>query len=458
VLNPETLERLRAVVGDEHVLTDPDLRAGYESDWTRRYHGETPAIIRPASVAEVSAVVRLCREAGAPLIPQGGNTGLVGGSVPRNGELVLSLRRLDAISDFDSGPGEVTVAAGVTLARLQEFVRGHGWDFGVDLASRDSATIGGMTATNAGGIRVLRYGGMRHQVLGLEAVTSDGAIIRRMPGLLKDNSGYDLPQLLAGSEGTLAVITAVRLKLIPLRPRRAVALLGVQDLHTAIEAVSAVRRALPSLEAAEVFFPEGLDLVCRHTGMSLPLPGAHPCYLLLECASQQDESEALAGVLAGLAGIRASALATGTVERERLWAYRERHTESISAEGVPHKLDVTLPLSRLPDFERRVRGVIAAVSTSARPILFGHAGDGNLHVNILGLETADYGPDDAVFRLVAELGGSISAEHGIGIAKMPWLHLTRSPEDRAAMHAIKAALDPSGIFNPGVIIPAPGSH
>ncbi|HQW51958.1 MAG TPA: FAD-binding oxidoreductase, partial [Tepidiformaceae bacterium] len=284
MLNPETLERLRAVVGDEHVLTDPDLRAGYESDWTRRYHGETPAIIRPASVAEVSAVVRLCREAGAPLIPQGGNTGLVGGSVPRNGELVLSLRRLDAISDFDSGPGEVTVAAGVTLARLQEFVRGHGWDFGVDLASRDSATIGGMTATNAGGIRVLRYGGMRHQVLGLEAVTSEGAVIRRMPGLLKDNSGYDLPQLLAGSEGTLAVITAVRLKLIPGRPRRTVALLGVQDLQTAIEAVSAVRRALPSLEAAEVFFPEGLDLVCRHTGMPLPLSGAHPSYLLLECA------------------------------------------------------------------------------------------------------------------------------------------------------------------------------
>ena len=450
------IERLRQLLGAEHVLTDPDLRASYETDWTRRYHGPTPAVIRPGSAAEVAATVRLCRAAGAPLVPQGGNTGLVGGGVPRAGELVLSLRRLDSISGLDTGAGEVTAGAGATLASLQEAVRAHGWNFGVDLASRDSATIGGMTATNAGGIRVLRYGGMRHQVLGLEAVTSGGLIISRLPGLLKDNSGYDLPQLLTGSEGTLAIITAVRLKLVPQLPRRSVALLGVPGLAMALTTVSAVRRAMPSLEAAEVFFPEGLDLVCRHAGLPLPFPRAHPCYLLLECAAQQDESETLAGVLGGLEGIGDSAIATGTVERERLWAYRERHTESIGAEGVPHKLDVTLPLAALPEFERRVRAVIASVSPVARPVLFGHAGDGNLHVNILGLDPADYAPDDAVFRLVASLGGSISAEHGIGIAKMPWLDLTRSPADREAMRAIKAALDPSGILNPGVIVPAPG--
>lgn len=453
---PDTLlPRLAAIVGEHHVLTDADLRAGYETDWTRRYHGNTPAVVRPASSEEVAAVVGLCRELGVAVVPQGGNTGLVGGGVPRNRELVLSLRRLDRVSDFDEGAGEVTAGAGVTLSTLQEIVRAKGWNFGVDLASRDSATIGGMVATNAGGIRVLRYGGMRHQLLGVEAVLASGAVVRRLPGLLKDNSGYDLPQLLAGSEGTLAVITVVRLKLIPQQPRRTVALLGVDDIAAALGVVSTVRRAFSSLEAAEVFFPEGLELVCRYADLPLPFAERHPCYLLLECAGQADESANLAGVLANAPGIRDSAMATDRSGRERLWAYRERHTESISAEGIPHKLDVTLPLARLPEFEHRVRGVIASVEPSARPVLFGHAGDGNLHVNILGLDPDDERPDDAVLRLVAGLGGSISAEHGIGIAKMPWLHLTRSAADREVMWAIKSALDPAGILNPGVVIPSP---
>lgn len=449
------MTRLVAVVGDRHVLTDPDLRAGYETDWTRRYRGTAPAVVRPGSTEEVAAIVRLCRELGVAIVPQGGNTGLVGGGVPRNGELVLSLRRLDRVLDFDAGAGEVTVGAGVTLSALQETVRAQGWNFGVDLASRDSATIGGMVATNAGGIRVLRHGGMRHQILGIEAVLSGGAVIRRMSGLLKDNSGYDLPQLLAGSEGTLAVITAVRLKLIPEQPQRVVALLAVDDIAGALGVVSKVRRTLSSLEGAEVFFAEGLGLVSLHAGLPLPFASSHPCYLLLECAGQADEAAALAGSLTDCPGIRDSAMAPDRAGRERLWAYRERHTESISAEGIPHKLDVTLPITRLPEFEGRVRGAIAAVDPAARPVLFGHAGDGNLHVNILGPAPDDDRTDDAVLRLVAELGGSISAEHGIGIAKMPWLHLTRSDADREAMRAIKSALDPAGILNPGVIVPRP---
>lgn len=452
--SPELLSRLAVIAGSEHVLTDPDLRAGYETDWTRRFRGESPAVVRPGSTGEVARVVRACYEAGAAIVPQGGNTGLAGGSVPRNGEIVLSLRRLDSISGFDEEAGEVTAGAGVTLAALQEAVRARGWNFGVDLASRASATIGGMVATNAGGVRVLRYGGTRQQVLGIEVVLADGRVVRRLPGLMKDNSGYDLAQLFAGSEGTLAVITAVRLKLVPQQPQRAVALLAVEHISAALGVVSAARRALPSLEAAEVFFPEGLELVLRHARLPVPFAQGHPCYLLLECAGQEDQSDAVARVLAAAPGIRDSALAAGRAERERLWAYRERHTEAISAEGIPHKLDVTLPLARLPEFEARVRGVIHAVEPAARPVLFGHAGDGNLHVNILGVAPDDERPDDAVFRLVAELGGSISAEHGIGIAKMRWIHLTRSDADRDAMRSIKAALDPRGILNPGVIIPA----
>ncbi len=445
--------RLRAIVGDQHVLTEPDLRASYETDWTRRYHGEALAVVRPASTQEVAAVLRECAGVGAAVVPQGGNTGLVGGGVPRGGEVVLSLTRLSAINDFDETSGEITAGAGVTLAALQAHVGAAGWTFGVDLASRDSATIGGMVATNAGGIRVIRYGAMRQQILGFEAVLASGEVIRRLPGLVKDNTGYDLGQLFAGSEGTLAVVTAVRLKLVRQLPRRAVALLAVPDIASALGVVAAVRGAMPSLAAAEVFFEEGVELVCRHGGVPRPFAGVVGCYVLLETASRRDESAELAEVLAGCDGIEDSAFATEGADRARLWAYRERHTEAISAEGIPHKLDVTLPLSNLPEFERRVRDAIASVAPKAQPVLFGHAGDGNLHVNILGLEPDDERADDAVLRLVAELGGSISAEHGIGIAKRPWLELTRSAADIAAMRAIKRALDPAGILNPGVIFP-----
>jgi len=447
------LDAIRAIVGTAHVLTESDLRATFETDWTRRYHGEALAAVRPASTEEVAAVVRACADYGIAVVPQGGNTGLVGGGVPRGGEIVLSLARLNAISDFDAVSGEATAGAGVTLAALQERVRGEGWAFGVDLASRDSATIGGMVATNAGGIRVIRHGAMRRQIVGFEAVLASGEVIRRMPGLLKDNTGYDLGQLIAGSEGTLAIVTSVRLRLVPRLERRAAALLAVPDISAALEVVARVRGALPALEAAEVFFEEGVELVCRHTGLPRPFGAPAGCYVLVEAASRRDEAAELAGILAECQGVRDSAFASDGPGRARLWAYRERHTEAISAEGVPHKLDVTLPLARLAEFESRVRGAVRLAVPGARPVLFGHAGDGNLHVNILGLQPDDETADDAVLRLVAELGGSISAEHGIGVAKIPWLHLTRSPADIAAMRAIKRALDPAGILNPGVILP-----
>ena len=447
------IEDLRAAVGDAHLLVDPDLRASFETDWTRRYRGDALCVVRPGSTADVAAVLRACARQGARLVPQGGNTGLVGGGVPRGGEVVLSTARLNWLTDFDAVSGEVTAAAGVTLAELQQHVRDRGWGFGVDLASRDSATIGGMLATNAGGIRVIRYGAMRRQVVGFEAVLANGEVVRRLPGLLKDNTGYDLGQLFAGSEGTLAVITEVRLRLVPQLERRTVALLAVDGLEAALGVVAVVRGALPSLEAAEVFFKEGVELVCRHTGLGAPFSARAACYVLVETAGAKDETAELVEALARCAGVRDSAVASERAGRARLWAYRERHTEAINAEGIPHKLDVTLPLSRLAEFNERVRPVIAVAVPEARPILFGHAGDGNLHVNILGLAPDDERADDAVLRLVAELGGSISAEHGIGVAKLPWLHLTRSPADIEAMRAIKRALDPQGILNPGVIFP-----
>ena len=257
---------LEEIVGAGHVLTDPDSRSSYETDWTRRYHGTARLVVRPGSTAEVSAVLSLCTEASAAVVPQGGNTGLVGGGVPRGGEVVLSLGRLDLIEPVDTDAAQVTVGAGVTLARLQDHVRDAGFAFGVDLASRGSATIGGMIATNAGGIHVLHYGGMRAQLVGIEAVRADGAILRRLPGLTKDNTGYDLPGLIAGSEGTLAVITAARLKLVSQLPQRAVALLAVPDVASALDILARVR-PLASLDAAELFFREGVELVCKHSGL-----------------------------------------------------------------------------------------------------------------------------------------------------------------------------------------------
>ena len=433
------------------MLVDDDVRAPYEVDWTRRFQGTARCVVRPADTDEVAGVLRACAAAGAPVVAQGGNTGLVGGGVPRGGEVVLSLVRLTGLDPVDPVSAEVTAGAGVTLGRLQAHVRAAGLEFGVDLAARDSATVGGMVATNAGGVHALRYGSMRAQVVGLRAVLADGRVLERMPGLVKDNTGYDLPGLLVGSEGTLAVVTAARLRLRPLHPARVVAVLAVAGTAGALAILAHLRAAMPSLDAAEVFYADGLALVRRHTGAAAPFAADHPAYLLVECAARRDPTDDLVAVLADAPEVLDAAVATDGPGRERLWALRERHTEAISADGIPHKLDVSVPLDRLAEFEVRVRAAVAAVLPEGRVILFGHLGDGNLHVNVLGAEPDDGRVDDAVLQLVADLGGSISAEHGIGVAKVRWLGLTRSPVDVAAMAAVKDALDPVGILNPGVL-------
>jgi FAD/FMN-containing dehydrogenase len=443
--------RFAAIVRPEHVLVSDDLCASYETDWTRRFHGRARLVVRPGSPAEVAAVVEACAAEGLAIVPQGGNTGLVGGSVPRAGEVVMSLVRLSRIEAVDRLAGHVVAGAGATIAALQQHARRAGLDYPVDLASRDSATVGGTIATNAGGIRVLRYGSTRAQVVGLEAVLADGSLVSRMEGLAKDNSGYDLPGLLTGSEGTLGVVTRAVLRLAPLLERRAVALLALGGTGSALEVAARLRAHLPSLEAVEVFYEGGLDLVCAHTGSARPFARPYPCYLVVECAAHDDPADGLAAVLASAPGIIESAFASDPVRQRALWRYREAHTEAISAAGVPHKLDVTLPLGRLEQFAHEAPGAVHEAHPGARVILFGHLADGNLHVNTLGPGPEEDAADDAVLRLVARLGGSISSEHGIGVAKARWLHLTRSPADIAAMRAIKAALDPRGLLNPGVI-------
>jgi FAD/FMN-containing dehydrogenase len=448
-----TLEqRLAEVVGADHVLVDPGVVASYETDWTGRFHGRARCVARPADTAQTAAVVQTCQAAGVAISVQGGNTGLVGASVPADGAVVLSTRRLRELGPVDAISAQVTVGAGVTLAELQGHVRPHGLDVGVDFAARESCTVGGMVATNAGGERVLRYGTTRAQLLGAEAVLPDGSLVSRLAGLPKDNTGYDVVSLLAGSEGTLGVITRLRLRLVPLFPGRAVALVAVADTSAAVELVRTLRDRLPSLEAAELFYADGLALVREKTGLPAPFAEEHPAYVLVECAQRSDPTDELVAALEAGPEVLDATLASDRPGRHALWAYRESHTEAINAAGVPVKLDVAVPLPALPDAVQSLPKAIAGVAPAARPILFGHVNEGNLHVNVLDALDAAEQVEAAVLRLVASYGGSISAEHGVGRAKRAYLELSRSPEEIAVMRAIKRALDPQGLLNPGVLL------
>ncbi|MGI9016280.1 MAG: FAD-binding oxidoreductase [Euzebya sp.] len=436
----DLIRSLHHAVGAAHVLTDPQARRGFEVDWTGRFSGQALAVVRPADTRQVSDVVTACAAAGVGIVPQGGNTGLVGGGVPRGGEVVLSLTRLDHIAGVDTATPCLSVGAGARLAAVAHVVGHHGLAVGVDLAARESATIGGMVATNAGGVHVVAHGSMRQRVMGLEAVLADGTVLRRLPGLTKDNAGYDLPQLLAGSEGTLGIITAVSLRLVRRTSNSTVLLVGCEDVADAV-AVSAAARGDQRLQAVEMMRDAGVRLVCQVTGVPPPLQPLPPVMLLLEFAGQADVERDLEMV-----GNRPAVLAQDESDRRRLWHYREGHTEAINSLGVPLKLDVTVPLPALPD-------VIASLDRLVpEAIIFGHLADGNLHINLPDTD-AQSGSDSeaAILRLVAANGGSIASEHGIGVAKVTHLHLTRDQADLAAMRAIKTALDPRGIMNPGVL-------
>jgi FAD/FMN-containing dehydrogenase len=450
---PSSLIReLTALVGADHVVVDPDVRAGYEVDWTGRFRGTAAAVVRPGSTDEVVGIVRWCADQGVTIVAQGGNTGLVGGGIPSGeGAIVVSTRRLDQLEPVDRIAGQVTAGAGVTLARVHAHAAMAGWAFGVDLGARDTATIGGMVATNAGGIRVLRHGSMRAQVVGIEAVLGTGAVVRHLGGLIKDNTGYDLAGLLVGSEGTLGVVTAARLRLVPAPPDRVVVLAGIPTLAEAMALVAELRATVDGLDAIEAILGDGLDHVCTALGLPRPYTETAEVALLAEWAGRGEPPDAFAKALAPYP----SAAAADPAGRTRLWRYREEFAVAIARLGVPHKLDVTIPAASAAAFVAALPTVVAGAAPGGRLHLFGHLGDGNLHVNVTGVDPDDEAVDDAVLRLVAEFSGSISAEHGVGRAKAPWLHLSRSAAERAAFAAIKQALDPAGILNPGVILTAP---
>lgn len=415
------------VVGPTQVVTDPERLVGYGTDWTGRWSVAPRAVARPASTAEVSAVLGVCARHGVGVVPQGGNTGLVGGSVPsREGLLVLTTSRLVGLGPVDPVSRQVTAGAGVTVAALRAHVAAAGLDYGVDLASRDSATVGGTLATNAGGVRVVRHGDTRAQVRGIEAVLADGTVVEHLAGLPKDSAGYDLGSLLVGSEGTLAVITAARLRLVPPLPAdRVTCLVGVGSVDEALALLDQ-----EGLLAAELMTGAALDLVCRALTLPFPMPSRGPLFLLLETEHAPRLRDGL-----------------DVVVDRRLWTYRERLTEAVATLGTVHKLDVAVPVARLGELLDRLPAAVAPYDS----YVFGHVAEGNMHVEVVGAPPDDDGPDERVLRLVAELGGTISAEHGVGSAKARWLALSRSAADIAWMRRVKGALDPDGRLNPGVL-------
>jgi FAD/FMN-containing dehydrogenase len=456
------LADLRAITGPAHVLAEPDVVAGYATDWTRRYTGAATCVVVPASTEESAEVVRACAGCGARITPQGGNTGLVGGSVPHGrpdgqDRVILSTRRLTGLGPVDRRSVQVTAGAGVTIAQLARHAAAAGFRYGVDLASRDSATVGGTIATNAGGIHTIRYGPTRAQVAGLTAVLADGCVVGDMSGLTAGRAGYDIAQVLTGSEGTLAVITQARLVLRPAEPPALVLVAGTAGIAAAAELLGRVRAAVPDVLAAEYVDAAGLALVCRVAELAPPTRAAHEGYLLVEIAGQQDPEHYISR-LAAVPFPDDTAIAQDASGMADLWAYRERLTEAIATTGIPHKVDVAVPPGELGPFRAALDEVVrhAARQDGDPPlvIVFGHLGVGNLHVNVLGPDPGDTGVDEAVGRLAAAHGGSAAAEHGVGRAKTSWLAWTRPPAEIAAMRSIKSALDPAGLLNPGVLLPA----
>ncbi|MBV8468756.1 MAG: FAD-binding oxidoreductase [Burkholderiaceae bacterium] len=474
------IDDLRAIVGAPHVLTEAthgrQALSAVERDWRKRYHGRSHCVVLPGTAEEVAAVVRRCTsEPGVSLVPQGGNTGLVGGGVPdETGRQVLLLtRRLNRVRHLDRDNQTVTVEAGCVLQALQEAVAAAGLLFPLSLAAEGSCTIGGNLATNAGGTQVLRFGNARELCLGLEVVTARGEIWRQLDGLRKDNTGYDLRDLFVGSEGTLGVITAATLRLFPQPRSRVIGWAACADLATA---VALMRRLRDSFDAELVGFEAmnatSLALVARHyPDLRRPLEGTHsPWSVLFEIASPHDEAgvRALAErtLEAALEHEEALdiALAENDTQSRTMWALREAIPLAQSAEGLNVKHDIAVPLSALPDFVTAADAALASLVPGARHITFGHLGDGNLHYNLQVPEGEDAAAfldrheaaiNACVYDVVIRFGGTISAEHGIGRLKRAELAARKPAAALAMMRAIKQAIDPAGLFNPGVLLPDP---
>jgi FAD/FMN-containing dehydrogenase len=461
--------RLDAAVGGAQVLTAAADIAPYITDWRGRYHGRAQAVVRPGSTAEVAAIVRVCAEARVPVVAQGGNTGQCGGATPDEGgeAIVISLARMNRVRAIDPDNATLTAEAGATLKAVQDAAAAAGLMFPLSLAAEGSCTIGGNLSTNAGGTAVLRFGNARELTLGIEVVLADGRVWDGLRALRKDNTGYDLKQLFIGAEGTLGIVTAAVLKLFPSPSTRATALVAVPDVRGAVGLLRALNQALGDhLVGFELISALSLALTRRHfPALPDPMPG-HPWYVLAQ-ADDSAAGSAIAGDLERALSValeRETALdATVAQSGEQayaLWALRENIAEAQRLDGPNIKHDISLPVSAVPSFLDDAEAALCSAMPGLRFVIFGHLGDGNLHYNLAappGVAPEDFlrytsTANRIVHDLVASFGGSISAEHGIGQQKREELVRYKSEVELSLMRAIKAALDPTGLLNPGKVL------
>ena len=461
----DPLDGLKALFPADRWSVAPQRLAPKLVEWRDRWEGTTPLLLLPRSTAEVAAMVAWCAERGVAITPQGGNTGLVGGQTPR-GEVLLSTERLNAVRSVSDLDDVLVIEAGATLAAAHEAALSVGRFFPLSLASEGSATIGGLVSTNAGGVAVLRYGTMRDLVLGIEAVLPNGAVFNNLTRLRKNNTGYDLKQLLIGAEGTLGVVTAAALKLFAALPSRAAALVGLSSAQKALALLAfAKSRAGSALEAFELMSAFGLALAERNIpGCRNPLAGAHQNFVLIELAAPRaGEAEAALESLLSEALesslIEDASLAGSEAQRLSLWRLRESQSAAQKPEGVAWKHDIAVPVAEVARFIEQASLAVETLSPGARIMAFGHVGDGNIHFNVLQPEGQDgerhrtlrEAGARAVHDIADALGGSISAEHGLGVMKTEAARLYKDPVDIAAMQAVRAALDPKRIMNPRVL-------
>jgi FAD/FMN-containing dehydrogenase len=468
---PAIIDRLRAVVGERGLLTDPADTASYVEDWRRLYQGRTAAVIRPASITELAGVMRCCAAAGTPVVPQGGNTSMVGGAVPAadGSELVISLARMNRVRTVDPVDMTLTVEAGATLQAVQAAAAEVDCLLPLSIASEGTAQVGGILATNAGGNTTVRYGNARDLVLGLEVVLADGQIWNGLRRLRKDNTGYCLRQLFVGSEGTLGIITAAVLKLVPRMREVEVALCAVASAEAALDVFTRFQCHDPAaVQAFEYMSGTGLSLVLRHIpGTVMPIATAAEHYVLVELASRRPE----AGLRAIIEQVLATGLEDGTVldavlaeseaQRAAIWRLREEHAEAQKHEGASVKNDVSVPVSTIPELLRRAEQDCSLLIPGIRAVPFGHMGDGNIHLNLQqppGMDPAaflarDHEIMDTVAAVVRDLDGSFSAEHGVGKLKPYMMPGWRGGAELDLMRRIKLALDPQGLLNPGKMLP-----
>ena len=463
------LDEMAGVIGARNIVAEADAMVPYLKEWRDLFRGRAQAVVRPASTAEVSALVRLAAQDGATLVPQGGNTGLVGGQIPiaEGREIILSLQRLDRVRAVDADSDTMTLEAGVTLLRAQEAAEGAGRLFPLSLASEGSCTVGGNLSTNAGGTAVIAYGNARELCMGLEVVLADGRIWNGLRQLRKDNTGYDLKNLFIGAEGTLGIITAAVMKLFPLPAARATAFLAVPGPQAALTLLGRAKASAGgTLTTFELMSRLCVEFVLRHgAGTRDPLSSPSPWYVLMEVSSQSaaglDEAvEAFLGDALDEGLVTDAALAGSLGQRADFWKLRELLSEVQSHEGGSIKHDVSVPLHAVPAFIARASDAVTALVPGCRPLPFGHMGDGNIHFNVsqpVGADKAGFiarwaEMNQAVHAIVAEMHGSISAEHGIGRLKRDLLPGVKDPVELALMKTLKATLDPQGILNPGAVL------